>query len=86
MVDFKKCFDCIEYNSIVGALKYFNYGPKFTDMIMLLFADFYISTQNNRYQSDLFWKKTWCEPGMPHKPSNFYSNLRDNGAPNKTEL
>ena len=38
MVDFEKCFDHIEYNSIAGALQYFNYGPKFIDMIMLLFC------------------------------------------------
>ena len=71
MVDFEKCFDCIEYNSIVGALKYFNYGPKFMDMIMLLFADFYISTQNNRYQSDLFWKKRGVNQGCPTSPAIF---------------
>ena len=68
IVDFEKCFDRIEHKSIAGVMRYFNYGEQFIQMVMLLFSDFYISTQNNGYQFDLFRKSTGINQGCPASP------------------
>ena len=58
VIDFEKCFDMIEYCAIIGALEYFEIGPKFTKWVMLLFTEFELCTQNNGHISE-WMQPTW---------------------------
>ena len=70
-IDFDKCFDRVEFNSIAGALRYFNFGTQFTRWIMLLYQDCLLCTQNNGYVSDWFAKTRGCAQGCPVSPTCF---------------
>ena len=61
--DFEKCFDRIEHCAVQGALQYFNFGPKFTSMMMTVFKKFSLCTQNNGYLSDWFPSERSCHQG-----------------------
>ena len=45
-IDFEKCFDKIEHNAIIGALRSFNFGDKFIQWSKLFLTDFTVATQN----------------------------------------
>lgn len=47
ILDYRKCFDMIEHRAIWGCLKYFDFGPKFIELIKLLFCDIELRVQNN---------------------------------------
>ena len=51
-VDFFKAFDSIELKAVQGALKYFNFGEKFIQMILVLYADFQTKIIHNGHFSD----------------------------------
>ena len=68
VVDFKKCFDRIEHNSIKAVFKYFGFGPNFCAMLMLLFKDIELCTSNNGYMSPLFDKGREINQGYPASP------------------
>ena len=53
-LDYVKCFDKIEINSILGALKYFGYGERFTKMIEIMQLNFQSCVTNNGYLSPWF--------------------------------
>ena len=36
-IDFEKCFDRVEHNSLFGAMRYFNFGEKYIQMVKCLF-------------------------------------------------
>ena len=56
-IDFEKCFDTVSFSAIRGSLEYFGIGPKFIQMVMLLFTDFQLCTQNNGYISRWFYPR-----------------------------
>lgn len=46
-IDFYKCFDSLSHQSILGALKYFGFGERFTQYVGLLLKEVKICVQNN---------------------------------------
>lgn len=53
-VDFEKCFDLLEHNSILNIMKLFNFGPNFINMINMLFRNFESCIQCNGHISTFF--------------------------------
>ena len=68
MVDFEKCFNRVEYKSIKGVFKYFNFGEAFIDKMFLLFNGFEMCTQNSGFLSDIFNKTRGVNQGCPASP------------------
>ena len=68
MIDFEKCFDRIDHDSISGVFKYFNFGTNFTNMVMLLYRKFLLCTCNNGYVSQFFEKCRGINQGCPGSP------------------
>ena len=56
-IDFEKCFDTIEMNTL-GALHFFNFGEYFIKLVKLLY-DFIVCTSNNGYISKWFEIQRW---------------------------
>lgn len=50
-IDYHKCFDCIEHNSIWSTLRLFKFPDTFINMVQVLFHDFQSSIQCNGYLS-----------------------------------
>ena len=46
-IDFKKCFDKIEFTAIEGALQYFGFGQNFIQMVKLLYCQFETAVVHN---------------------------------------
>ena len=67
-IDFEKCFDHVEYDAIRGTFEYFNFGPKFINMIFLLFNNFEVCTINNGHMSQYFKKTRSVNQGCPASP------------------
>ena len=72
-IDFEKCFDRIEHNSLFGAMKYFNFGEKFINAVKIFFNQFMVCTQNAGFTSELFHKTRGVNQGCPISP--FLYNL-----------
>ena len=68
MVDFEKCFDRIDHNSIRAVFKYFKFGDIFIDMLMILYKDFKLCTSNNGYLSPILKKNRGINQGCPGSP------------------
>lgn len=51
-IDYYKCFDCIEHESIWAALKIFRFPDSFITMVKVLFASFTSRIQCNGYMSE----------------------------------
>ena len=67
-VDFSKCFDRVEFNSIEGAFKYFGFGNGFVKMMFLLFNNIKLCTSSNGYTSNYFTKCRGTNQGDPASP------------------
>ena len=65
-VDFMKAFDRIEYSSLIGALKFFNFGENFIEWVRILFYEFNLATTNGGFLSSLF---NTNERVFPRKPN-----------------
>ena len=52
-VDFEKCFDCVEFESIHKTFQYFGFGECFISMLMLLYSNLELCTINNGYTSSV---------------------------------
>ena len=70
-IDYEKCFDKIEHNSIFKALEYFGFGNNFIDTIKIFFKDFQVCTQNAGNLSELFHKTRGVNQGCPISPFLF---------------
>ena len=70
-IDFEKCFDRIEYDAMLGVLKYFDFGDNYLEWIRLLLTDFYSCTTSNGYQSDWIHVTRSCHQGDPLAPYLF---------------
>ena len=70
-LDFEKCFDRISHKAVVGALEYFNFGPKFIDTIRLFFTEFNITITNAGHYTDFAKKTRGVNQGCPVSPYLF---------------
>ena len=64
-IDFEKAFDRVEYQSLLGALTYFNFGAKIVYWIKILFREFSLVTVNNGYVSRPFISSRGLFQGNP---------------------
>ena len=71
MVDMQKCFDMVDYTAIEGALNYFNFGPIFTNWVMLFYTDIQVCTQNMGLFSNFFTKTRSTNQGCIISPAVF---------------
>ena len=71
LIDFEKCFDRVEYESIRGAFRYFGFGDHFINMLFLLFNQLEMCTVNNGYYSNFFNKNRGTNQGCPASPQIF---------------
>ena len=76
VIDFEKCFDRIEHKSIGNIFRYFNFGEKFINMVMLLFAEIELCTINNGYISKFLKKGHGINQHCPGSPL-IYSYCRE---------
>ena len=67
-LDFEKCFDRIEYSSILGSLSYLGFGLEFIDWTKLLFQEFQSVTTNNGHFSSYLNIERSCHQGCPAAP------------------
>ena len=70
-VDFEKCFDKIEWKAVFGALKFFNFGEKFTNWIKLLYTNIQSCVINNGRSSEWFFTSRGLRQGCPLSPYLF---------------
>ena len=70
-IDFLKCFDRIEHDSIYAAMKLFNFGERFIQYSKIFFADLMVCTQNAGYFSEFFSKTRGVNQGCNYSPFCF---------------
>ena len=68
-LDMMKCFDRIDYSSIYGSLRFFNFGENFIKWISLFYIDFMVCTQNFGFLSNWFVKSRSANQGCNISPS-----------------
>ena len=68
MIDFEKCFDKIEHNSIFAVLRYFNFGETFIQWSKLFFTELECYTQNFGFLSPALKKERGCNQGCNYSP------------------
>ena len=67
-IDFRKCFDLIEYAGIMGSLKLLGFPNIFLEWSALLMNQFTSATSNNIYFSEFFEVSRLCHQGCPAAP------------------
>ena len=65
MLDFKKAFDSIEWNFILRALRYFNFGPTFIKWVKTIYCKPEACIKNNGHISDTFKISRGVRQGCP---------------------
>ena len=70
-IDFEKCFDRLEHESIFAAMRYFKFGPKFISWSKIFFNKLFICTQNAGYQSEFAPKTRGVNQGCNFSPFCF---------------
>ena len=68
VIDFEKCFDRVEHESIRKTFQYFGFGDYFVKLLMILFADFEICTSNGGFLSEFIKKGRGINQGCPASP------------------
>ena len=68
LVDFEKCFDRVNFDSIRGTFRYFGFGDDFINMMFLLFNNLEICTSSNGFCSQFFDKRRGVNQGCPASP------------------
>ena len=53
-LDFRKCFDTIEFSAVKGTLEYFNFGPYFISMVFTLYNSFQSTIMHNGFCTKYF--------------------------------
>ena len=64
-IDFEKCFDTIEIDAIVGALRLLNFGEYLIKMVQVLYAEFEMCIYNNGTTSNWFKPTRGTRQGAP---------------------
>ena len=64
-LDFEKCFDKIEFNSIIKSLEFFKFPQYIIQWVNILYTDFEACTQNNGFFSKRFYIKRGVHQGGP---------------------
>ena len=67
-IDFKKCFDRVEFNSIKKTFEYFGFGVNFVKMLSLLYSKLEMCTINNGFVSKYLDKTRGTNQGCPASP------------------
>ena len=67
-IDMEKCFDCIEYNAVYGALKYFGITGNFEQWIHIFFTEFSVQVQNAGFTTESFVKSRSVNQGCTISP------------------
>ena len=67
-IDFLKCFDRIEYGSILGSLNLLGFGKKYQEWCKLLMTEFESVTSNNGFFSEYINVERSCHQGCPATP------------------
>ena len=62
-IDFEKCFDSIEHNALVEALRYFNVGEYFISWVTMLYNDFECCVINNGRWSQYYKQERGVHQG-----------------------
>ena len=68
IVDYEKCFDRLAYGSIARMLKFLGYGPEFVQMVMIMYNNFQVCTQNNGFLSQFLPKGRGVNQRCPASP------------------
>ena len=68
MLDWEKCFDRTEYDSIKKIFKYFGFGDVFISLLFLLFTKFNFCTINAGHTSPFVRKERGVNQGCPASP------------------
>ena len=67
-IDFLKCFECLEHESIFKTLEFFGFGKKFIALTKIFFNDLVVHTQNAGMLSQPFSKTRGCNQGCNYSP------------------
>ena len=70
-IDYEKCFDRLEYNSILKAMEFFNFGKNFTRWSSIFFNGIEICIQNAGYTTEFIKKERGCNQGCNYSPFCF---------------
>ena len=70
-IDFHKCFDMIEHESMFAPFNYFGFADKFISWVKIFFKDFVVCTENAGYTSDFFQKTRGVNQGCNISPFCF---------------
>ena len=67
-IDFEKCFDCVEYESMYQAMRYFNFGENLIKWVEIVLEGFLIYTQNAGFLSEWISPQKALFQGAPTSP------------------
>ena len=62
-LDYKKCFDMISFDAILGALEFFKFSHYIIQWTEILYTDYTVKIQNNGYFSDLIYIRRGVHQG-----------------------
>ena len=60
-LDYRKCFDMISFDAIIGALEFFHFPPYIVEWTKTLYTDYTVKIQNNGYFSEDIYREI-CSP------------------------
>ena len=69
--DFRKAFDTVEFEALFAVLARFGIGPKYLEMIMVLFTDPILYASNNGYWSEPIFPTRGTRQGCTYSPTIF---------------
>lgn len=70
-IDYEQAFDSLEYDSIWGAMRYFNFGPMFISYVQTLFAQPFSCVMNSGWKSSFFYPSRSVKQGCSTSPFLF---------------
>ena len=67
-IDFEKAYDSVEWSAVEYALKFFNFGPRFTQWVQTFYKDINSCVINNGHFSKFFQLQRGVRQGCPLSP------------------